>query len=102
MENLLGPGLQDLGQNASRHDPWLPSTHAGDLHRVLLVHHGRQGIAATALDFLGGWNRGTEPDGDVVREVVTANRQDAGVPQAAAFENGEIRRSTPDIHQRNA
>ena len=43
-----------------------------------------------------------KPDGDVVGEVVAADGDDAGVPEAAALEDSEVGRAAADIDERDA
>ena len=53
VEDLLGPRLQHLGEDASAHDARPPAADAGHLDRLLVVHHARERAAAASLQPLG-------------------------------------------------
>ena len=74
----------------------------GHLHRLVLVDHRRQRAAAAALDLLRVGDRRAQADGDVVGEVIAADRDHAGVPEAAALEDREVGRAAADVHERDA
>src|SRR5918994_224110 len=102
VEDLFRARLQDLRQDAPRHDACAPAAHARDFHRFVLVHHRRERAPALALQLLGVRDGHTETDGDVVGEVITADADDRRVPEAAAFENGDVGRTAADVDQRDA
>src|SRR5512138_2195182 len=85
-KDLLGPGLDDVGQQLARQDPGLAAlADRGDLDR-LLVLDGRAGDAAELLlDPLGLGDGRPQADGDVVGEVVAPDGDGRGVPEAAAL-----------------
>ncbi len=102
MEDLLGARLQDLREDAARHQPRLPAADARHLHRVVFVDHARERAAALALDFFRVGHRRAEADRDVVGEVIAADADDRGVPEAAALVNGDVGGAAADVHQRDA
>src|SRR5688572_6258290 len=99
VEDLLRARLQDLGQDAPRHQSRLPSANARHFDCLVFVNHRRQRTAVLALDFFRVRDRRAQADGDDVREMVAANRHDAGMPQAAPLEDCEVRRSSADVDQ---
>ena len=102
MEDLLGARLKDLRQHAPRHQPRLAAADAGHFHRLVLVDDRRQRASALALELLGVGNRRAQADGDVVGEVIAADADDAGVPEAAALEDREVGRAAADVDERHA
>ena len=102
MEDLFGARLQDLRQDAARHQARLAPADARHFHRLVLVDHRRQRAAAAALDLLRVGNRRAQADGDVVREVIAADGDHPGVPQAAALEDREVGRAAADVDDRDA
>ena len=102
MEDLLGARLEDLGQDAPRHHPRLAAADAGDLHRLVLVDHARQRAAALALDLLRVGHRRAQADRDVVGEVIAADADDRGVPEAAALVDRDVGRAAADVDERDA
>src|SRR5512139_1247975 len=101
VENLLGPRLEDFGQDPPGHHAGPPASHAGDLDRLVIVDHGRERTPVLALDLLRLGHRRPQTDGDVVGEMVPAHAHDGRVPQAAALEDGQIGGAAADVHQRH-
>src|SRR5438046_4415272 len=102
VEDLLGARLQDLGQDAARHHARLPAAHARNLHRLVFVDHARERAAAFALDLLRVGHRRPQTHGDVVREVIAADADHGGVPEAAALVDRDIGRAAADVADRGA
>ena len=102
MEDLFGARLQDVAQDAPRHDARPAAADAGHLDRLVLLDHRRQRAAAAPLDLLGLGNRRAQADGDVVGEVIAADGDHRGVPEAAALEDREVGGAAADVEQRDA
>ncbi len=63
---------------------------------------GHHGIAKHLLDVLGVENRSAEADGNVIGEVIAADRDDAGVDDHSFEVHDEVGRSGADINQADA
>src|SRR5262245_5535203 len=72
VEDLLGARLQNLREDAPRHQPRLAAADAGDFDRLVLVDHRGERAAVLALHLFRVRNRRAQPDGDVVGEVIAA------------------------------
>ena len=102
VEDLLGARLQDLREDAARHQARLAAADAGHLHRLVLADHGGERAAAAALDLLGLGQRRAQADGDVVGEVIAADRDDAGVPHRAALVDDDVGGAAADVDEGDA
>src|SRR3954469_20466928 len=102
VKDFLGAGLKDFRQNPPRHHPRLAAADARHFHRLVFVDHSRQRAAALALDLSRARHRRPQADGDVVGEVVAADTDHGGVPQAAALVNGDVGGAAADVDERDA
>ncbi len=102
MKDLLGARLQNLREDPARHHARLAAADARHLHRLVLVHHAGERAAALALDLFRVGHRRPEPDRDVVGEVIAADADDRGVPEAAALVDRDVGRAAADVDERDA
>src|SRR5262245_12491517 len=102
MKDFLGARLQNLRQDAPRHEPWFAAADAGHVDRLVLVDHRRQRASALPLQFLSIRNRGAQTNGDVAGEVIAANGHHRRVPQIAALIDRQVCGAATDIDQRDA
>src|SRR5687767_2851934 len=101
MADLFGPRLQDLRHHAPGHRPRPPAGDARHFHRFVFADDCGKGAAGAALELLGVGDRHAEADGNVVGEMVAANREDPGVPEAAPLEDREVGGAAADVHERD-
>ena len=73
--------------------------HAGDLDRAVFFHERGSGTAVAALEPLCFGNRSAQADGEVIREVVAADGNRAGVPHNASAVNDQFRGAAADVQQ---
>ena len=78
------------------------SADARHLHRVVFVHHARQRAAALALDLFRVGDGRPQSNRDVVGEMVAADVDDGGVPEAAALVDGDVGGAAADVDERDA
>src|SRR3954466_15533349 len=102
LEQLLHPRFDDLAEDAPVEHPRRAPAYAGHLDGVVLVQAGALRAAELHLELLRLLHGRAQPHRDVVGEVVAAQRDDAGVLDGAAGENGQIGGAAPDVHQRHA
>src|SRR5512137_686264 len=97
-EDLLGPRLDDVGQELARQHPGLAAlADRGHLDRFLLLGRRPGDAAELLLDPLGFGDGRPQAHGDVVGEVVAADGDGRGVPEAAALVDGHLGRAGADV-----
>jgi hypothetical protein len=102
VEDLLRARLQDLREDSPRHHPRPAAAHARHVNRLVFLHHCRERASALALELLGVGNRHPEADRDVAGEMVAADADHRGVPQAAALVDGDVGGAAADVDQGDA
>ena len=102
LEQLLDARLDDLAEDPARQDARRAPTHAGHLDRLVLVEQRTLGAAVLDLDALGLVHRSPQADGDVVREVISAERDDARVLDGPTREDGDVGGPAANVDERDA
>jgi hypothetical protein len=102
LEQLLDARLDDLAEDAPREHPRGPAADAGHLDGLVAIEQRALGRAVPGLDPLRLQHRRAQADGDVVGEVVAAERDDAGVLDGAAGEDGHVGGAAADVDERDA
>ena len=67
-----------------------------------MPHHVGQGAAILEFDTLGRRNGGAQAKGDIVGQVLAAQRQHMGVLDGIVGENGDVRGAAADVHHQMA
>src|SRR5229473_2975672 len=98
-EQFHGTRLDDVRQHVRKDGPWRPVAHAGNLDRTVFLHECGCGAAIAALDSFRFGDRRAQTDGQIIREVIAANRNGAGVPYHASAENNQFRGAAADVQQ---
>src|SRR6266545_1833871 len=101
-EDLLDTRLHDLRQDLARELPRLAAAHGGHVDGLVLADQRGERTAVPLLQVLGVGVRRAQPDGDVVRDVVPAERQDGRVPDGAVAEQRGVGGATADVDQQDA
>src|SRR5256714_6271154 len=101
-EDLFHTRLDDLGEDVSRQDARASAADARHLDRLAARNHVRQRAAKALLDLLGVGERCAQPRGDVVGEVVAADRQHRRVLHGAVVEHDDVGRAAADVDERHA
>src|SRR5258708_6508245 len=91
--------LDDVRQHVRKDRARRAVAHAGNLDRTVFLHECGCGAAIAALDSFGFGDRGAQTDGQIIREVIAANRNGAGVPYHASAENNQFRGAAADVQQ---
>ena len=94
--------LQNLAQHALLHQARGTVAHRWHLDLVALGNAGHDGAAEHLLDVLGVGNGRAEADGNVVGEMVSADRNCAGVNHHAFVVHDEVGRSGANVGQADA
>src|SRR5690242_8934925 len=98
-EQFHGARLNDVRQHVRENGSRRPVTDAGDFDGTITLHEGRRSATMTPLDSFGFRDRGTQTDGEIVREVITANGDGAGVAHDSAAKNEKFRGASADVQQ---
>src|SRR5438477_2385055 len=99
LEDLAGPGRDDLGQVATRYRLHSVLTDLVHLHHLLARDACRDRVAVVDLQHLGLGQGGPEPDGDIIGHVRGSHRQDRRMYHAALVEERHVGRPTPHVDQ---
>src|SRR5260370_18954725 len=67
------PRLDDVRQHVREDGPWRTVAHAGNLDRTVFLHESGGGATVAALDSFGFGDRSPQTDGQIIREVTSAN-----------------------------
>src|SRR5439155_1848057 len=102
LEQLLHARLDDLAEDAPVEHPRGAAAHARHLDGVVLVQARALRAAELHLDLFRLDHRRAQTDGDVVGQMVAAERDHARVLDGPAGEDRQIRRAAADVHQRDA
>src|SRR5579859_1582713 len=102
LEELARARLEDLGEEALRHEPRWTIADRRHFDLVALGDAGDDSVAETGLDLLRFRERRTQADGDVVSEVVAADGYRAGVHDDALVVDDEVGGAGADVHQADA
>src|SRR5262245_18915417 len=101
-EDFLDSRLDDLRQQMARELSRLATAHGRDLDGLVLPDQCRERAAMALLQLLGIVGGRPEPDRDVVRDVVAAQRQDARVPDAAVTEERHVGGPAAEVDHQHA
>src|SRR5713226_3827185 len=86
-EQFHGAGLDDVRQHVRENGAWRTVADAGNLDRTIFLHESGGGAAVAALDSFRFGDGRAQTDGEIIREVVAADRDCAGVANNAAAED---------------
>ena len=101
-EDLLDARLDDVAEHAARRAARLLSADARDLDLLVVGDHAAERAAEEALQAVGLGHRRAQARGDVVRDVVAADRDDARVGDAAVDVEEDVGRAAADVDDRDA
>lgn len=101
-QDLFHARLADLRQDLAGDAAGITAAHGGDFDEFVMPHHVGQGAAILEFDTLGRRNGGAQAKGDIVGQVLAAQRQHMGVLDGIVGENGDVRGAAADVHQRDA
>src|SRR5712692_3538926 len=94
-----GARLDDVREHVREDGPWRTVAHTGNLDRTVSLHECGGGTAVASLDSFRFGNWRAQADGEIVREVIAANRNCAGVTHHSAAEDNQFRGAAADIQQ---
>src|SRR5438132_12932 len=101
LDQLLDARLDDLAEDAPVEHAGRAAADAGHFDGVVPVERRALRAAELDLDLLRLVHRRAQADRDVVGEVIAAQRNDAGVLDRAAGENGHVGGAAADVDQRH-
>jgi hypothetical protein len=99
---LLDARLDDVREDPPCRLARRVSADAGDLHFLFVGHHATESAAEVALETLRLAHRRPETRGDVVRDVVASDRNDAGVGDSPLDVEEQVGRAAADVDDRDA
>src|SRR6202521_6002107 len=94
-----GAALDDVRQHVRKDVPRRTVAHAGNLDRTVSFHESGRGAAVAALDSFCFGDLRAQTDGQIIREMITANRNRAGVSHHAPAEDNQFRGAAADVQQ---
>src|SRR6266566_3110557 len=94
-----GARLNDVRQHVRKDGSWRAVTDAGNFDSAISLHEGGSGAAVAALESFRFRDRRAKADGEIVREVIAANRNSAAVAHHATAEDKQFRSATADVQQ---
>src|SRR5512141_1512253 len=101
-QELLRPGLQDLGDLAPLHGMDAPAARERHVDGVGLVHESRERRSVLPLEALGVRNGGLQDDREVVREVVPPDGEDRRVRERPVAPDRDLRRAPAAVGEDDA
>ncbi len=102
LQDLLQPGLDDLGQRRLADRLVGPAADAGDLDLLVLVDHVDERHAVLALEPLGLVVQDAEPLAQVVGDLVAGDGHDGRVADRLVLEDGDVGRAAADVDEHDA
>src|SRR3972149_5290470 len=100
-EDLLHPGLDDLGEDLARQLARVLGAPPGHVDGLVLPDQRRERAAVALLQLLGVPGRRAQPPRDVVGDVVAAQRQDPRVPDGAVPEKRHVGGAAAQVDQKD-
>src|ERR1700716_3611530 len=82
-----GARLDDVRQHVREDGSWRTVAYAGNLNRAVSLHESGRGAAVAALDSFRFGGGCAQAVGQIIREVIAANGNRAGVTHHAAAED---------------
>jgi len=98
-DEFLRARFDNFRQHPRENRPRRPIANAGDFDRRVLLQKCRGSAAIAALDAFGFRNRRAQADGEIVREMIAANCDSAGVANHATAVDDDFRRPTADVEE---
>ncbi len=102
MKNLFEPRLDDFRHMVARDFVALLRVEFRKRDRFFFADFRRNRVAVLELHRFGHIDRGTESNGDVVRDMAAADGEHREVEEVTVFEDGERCRVGADVHDDNA
>src|SRR6202521_5503037 len=94
-----GARLDDVREHVRENGARRAAAHAGDLDAAVFLHESGSGAAVAALDSFRFGDGCAQTHGEIIREVIPANRDRAGVTHHTAAENDQFRGAAANVQQ---
>src|SRR5260370_24240213 len=98
-EQFHGARLDDVREHVREDGAWGTVAYAGNLDRAVSLHECGSSAAVAALESFGFRDRSTQANSEIIRKMIAANSNRAGVTHHAAAKDKQFRGAAADVQK---